>query len=527
MSVQVLGKTIQQDLYNKYLAQSRTVNSNVQIANISTNNDGSIQITEEDGDTFNISAGGTVTNVTNNAPATAATTATTTTAATTAATETNADVETIKNKIQDLQGQVKQKTAQKAFNEQQIEALDKQLKSLEEQIKKEIEDAVKEAEEISEQHGEAVNAIVQDELDAYTQAQGQMSYSDFQASLSSKITSINSSDAQKLASVTLKIVNANTKMASLEGNLNKMKSLVEANKQLDTEIGTLNGQIEGLNVQLQEAEKANNEAATKKCDPIGFTSDGVRYDFMIDSDANGKLSNENEFLGAGKNWDEMIALDTNKDGKVTSDELQNGNIKMVVTDANGNQSVQDVANIFDNDDFINLSSYNSVNEDMCNNNTLLGTFSLTMKDKNINNAYNTLDDLTWLDEHYNFSDKADGLGRFGDTLTLTAKASTLDTTQAITEHETALQELKQSITGAWRALGYNEALLTQVSNIARSESTTTAQALRTEFQAMARQTAQEQAKQEVEAKGDENGLVDGKTEAEIAAQIEDQLLADN
>ena len=169
-------------------------------------------------------------------------------------------------------------------------------------------------------------------------------------------------------------------------------------------LATLNDQLTAI----EEAEEA------RKCDPIGFVVDGKICDFIIDRNNDGKFNNETEFLGAQNNWFEMISLDQNgnNDGKVSREEMENANVKVLVTNEDGSQQIVSVADL--GIDEIDLSSYQSSNQSIGNNNQLLGTFGLTLNGKYSNDGYNTLDTVNWLDKNYSnmFTDKAERVGRF-------------------------------------------------------------------------------------------------------------------
>lgn len=63
-----------------------------------------------------------------------------------------------------------------------------------------------------------------------------------------------------------------------------------------------------------------------RTDPISFTQGDTEYAFVVDRDGDGTFSGKNEFVGAqeGQSWlDDLKALDTDGDGKLTGDELKN------------------------------------------------------------------------------------------------------------------------------------------------------------------------------------------------------------
>ena len=143
----------------------------------------------------------------------------------------------------------------------------------------------------------------------------------------------------------------------------------------------------------------------------------------------------------------MSELDTNNDGQISVDEMKD--LKVVVTDEAGNQTVEDASKIFASDDAINLNSYKAVNEDFDNGNTLLGTFSLTFNGKDVADGYNTLDKVSWLDDNYDFSDKDEGINRFAQGNTKADEV--LDYSKEYSDFATKYSELESKMDTAWNA----------------------------------------------------------------------------
>lgn len=93
------------------------------------------------------------------------------------------------------------------------------------------------------------------------------------------------------------------------------------------------------------------ENGKEMTDPYEVNIDGEKYVFVKDKNKNGQIDNEQEFLGASDSKDnlfkEMKELDTNKDGKVSKDEMDAQGVKLQKVDKNGkltNQS-KDVNNV--------------------------------------------------------------------------------------------------------------------------------------------------------------------------------------
>lgn len=326
------------------------------------------------------------------------------------------------------------------------------MEALKEEIEELIEQAIDESEEIAEEQKEEAKKIVAQELDNYTSAKGAMTYEEFQSNLAGRLDSLDSSSQSKLSSITIKLLNAESKMSSLNGYLTQMNSLQNTNSLMQEQIGTKTVEMESLQAQMIEENANCEDDCCQRTDPIGFETDGKKYDFFVDKDDNGLLSNEQEFLGAQDGWQEMSALDTNGDGKVDKSELEESDLKVVVTDESGKQSVADAADIFGDEDSIDLNSYNELNQEMDNGNALLGTFGLTFGGEKIE-GYNTLDTLDWLDDNYEFSDKDMGIGRFAQSETIVQDDQSSYFAQMISQFNQEYENLELKLEGAWSTIG--------------------------------------------------------------------------
>ena len=196
----------------------------------------------------------------------------------------------------------------------------------------------------------------------------------------------------------------------------------------------------------------------------------------------------------------MAALDTNGDGKVTKDEMSG--LKMVVTNSDGTQTVQNAADLFTETDSINLNSYNAVNQDLSNGNTLLGTFDLTFNGEKIDNGYNTLDKVDWLDDNYDFSDKDNGVNRFAKDEFQATEA--LDFSDVFAEFEANADKLDAKLTSAWSKIGIErDEVKSIIVDSARSQAQSSAKEIDENFQQIAKekeiQESQTAATQQAEA----------------------------
>ena len=358
---------------------------------------------------------------------------------------TSPEIEALKTSIAGLENQI-------AYNNNQLSILEKNVEALKEEIEELIEQAIDESEEITEDKKEEAKKIVAQELDNYTSAKGAMTYEEFQSNLAGRLDSLDSSSQSKLSSITIKLLNAESKMSSLNGYLTQMNSLQNTNSLMQEQIGTKTVEMESLQAQMIEENANCEDDCCQRTDPIGFETDGKKYDFFVDKDDNGLLSNEQEFLGAQDGWQEMAALDTNGDGKVDKSELEESDLKVVVTDESGKQSVADAADIFGDKDSIDLNSYNELNQEMDNGNALLGTFGLTFGGEKIE-GYNTLDTLDWLDDNYEFSDKDMGIGRFAQSETIVQDDQSSYFAQMISQFNQEYENLELKLEGAWSTIG--------------------------------------------------------------------------
>ena len=103
----------------------------------------------------------------------------------------------------------------------------------------------------------------------------------------------------------------------------------------------------------------------------------------------------------------MQALDTNGDGKVDTDELDAGKIKVV----SGNNKGSSARDLFGDNFFVDLKSYDKNGQyagletnldddgDGIANQQLLGTFNVNINGQDIK-GYNTLDDTDWLSNKF-------------------------------------------------------------------------------------------------------------------------------
>lgn len=360
------------------------------------------------------------------------------------------------DKIKELQGQIDANNViiqgnnfQITANNAQIEKISAQIQELKTQAEAEIKQAVEDSNKIADESKAQVQNAISMHLDEYANSQGAMTYEDFRAKVAGEIDGIDANTQRKLKDVTCGILDANDKLSQIDGLLGNLGALLAENSDLladNNNLANINSdlasQIEERTEVLKAEAEANSPSSadsdSSRCDPIGFENGGKKFDFFEDKDGDGQLSNASEFLGAEDGWDAMKKLDVEGganggDGKITKAELmKNPNLKMVVTDANGNQEIKSVAEVFaaaDNDDVvIDLKSYKEVNADVNENVHMLGKFEVDLDGSGSGAAidgYNTLDTLDYLNANYDFSD-ADKLTAGSDTTLAGSDAITKD-----------------------------------------------------------------------------------------------------
>ena len=302
------------------------------------------------------------------------------------------------------QARIEELSKEKEANEKKMAKIEKQMKTLAEEAAEEIKEALKQQNKIAEEHEDAVKEAINEQLAAYIAANKEggegMTKDELNANIENALP-----DFPGLGKSIALLASANEKVAELDDCLDELKTLIDANKVIETQIGAGQQRIEAVEKAAEEAEKK------KCCDPIGFTTgegeNAAKYDFIVDD---GAFDSTSDFLGADNQWAAMAALDTTGDGIVDANELAAGNIKAVKTDANGNQSVVDLAAEFGENFFVDLNSYakggsheavsaGDHDNDGVADQTLLGTFNVNINGQEVS-GYNTLDDVDWLSANY-------------------------------------------------------------------------------------------------------------------------------
>ena len=364
---------------------------------------------------------------------------------------------------------------EKDANYTEMEKIEAAIETLTKKAEENIMKAAKVQEQKVQEHEEETQAAVEENINAYVQANKEggegMTREDLQNNIKTSLSNV-----PEVGDAISAAIEANAQITEIDSKLGELNSLIADTKEIEAEIEAKTQQYDAC----KEAEKAEAEAK-KACDPIGFTmgegEEQVKYDFIVDD---GAFDSTNDFLGAENQWAEMAALDTDGDQIVSAAELEAGNIKMVKTDAEGNQNVISIAEEFGEDFSINLASYQeggshsaiNTTTDTDNDGTvdqeLLGTFSMNANGQTIQ-GYNTLDDTDWLAQNYGLST---------ETATEEAKTDSTSYSMELKAHvdffntyTQKVQDLKEQLKATWVTLGQTEASLNALNGKAAEEAT--------------------------------------------------------
>lgn len=400
-----------------------------------------VTVTESDGDvfTYNIAditgtgAGGSTTATTDStavADTTAAAAATTAaTTSTSATSSTTRSVEVIEAELNEVKTEIATKKAKIAENEAKISELQEQVDAIYGDIEKTVAEYIDKAEDIAEELKAKVKEITEREIEKYKNGEYE-SPEELHKAIESGVEGILSSSALAALMTELKDV-LESKKAEAEPLITEMNTLNAENATLNSELSCLEQRETDLAQELCDA-KCKPKEEPKKCEPQGFSvkdDNGMtyQYDFFVDRDNNGDLTDASEFLGAERYaaggqegaWSEMTDLDTDGDGFVTAEEMDAGNVKVVMTsvDADGNKTQKAVSAteaFGENSDFkVNTTQnaekstddvpMNFNDEKYANSgNELLGNFNVTFDGKEYV-GYQTADSYEYLDDNYTFT----------------------------------------------------------------------------------------------------------------------------
>lgn len=416
-----------------------------------------------------------------------------------ATTADDADLDANKEKKAELQAQWD------ALNTS-AETIKETVEKLSEEIKKSLDEAIDAQKEITEEEQERVKELVSTQIEQFKkdkEAGKDVKMSDLQANIQAGLQE--GGFDEEMSAILSDLVVTNTKMVTMDSLLSELGVINGQMKMLDTEMANLDKVIE-------EQEKAAEEAA-KCCDPIGFKNeDGTTFEFVVDKDGNGELSNFSEFLGSENFFDEMVALDGDGSGDVTNEELNDAGVMVLVKDANGNQELKSIEEAFGGEDVnVNLNSYAEAGEGAVaeNGQTLLGNFDISVGDDTYE-GYSTLDSAEYLQENYTFTDEnpnnltVDGAAGAEDAENIEGDAErgqiTADIDKFIEEYEAKLTEYEAQFESLTELLGLDEELVATIHEFAETQGAAAAQSIIKEAEATEAKEAEEvEAKEEAEA----------------------------
>jgi len=417
--------------------------------------------------------------------------------------------------IQASRAKLAQLNNQIRSNNRQMQSLEIAIVSLQEEIDKNIQEAIDRSKEIKEEHKEDTKEAVSDNLQKYTNSNGNMTYEEFQKNVSDDLNKIANESDSALSKTVAVMLQAEKRMTTLTGQLGQMKNLMDLNTKLSADAVAEEANLK----ELIETQANSPDADCSPCDPIGFVNDGVRYDFFIDKDGNNDLSNENEFLGAENGFNEMIAFDADGNKSVDVDEMAKAGVKVVVTNTDGSQEIKNITDVFNKGDSINLESYEQAGTKMDNGNTLLGTFDVNFGNKNIE-GYQTLDELSWLDANYDFSDRVEGAGRFAQGEETATQA--MDFTEKYTELSNKANIFRQKMDSIWEKVGVDSQAIKDISAQADKETAQKGQKINADFEEATKKREELEAKEQAEYEAQKAADEEAKAQKEADKEADEK-----
>ena len=403
------------------------------------------------------------------------TSATTEASGTTATAGTGAASEEIKEELEELE-------AKKEENIEKMEKIEDEIESLAKSAEEHIMEAAKAQDAAVKEHEEETKAVLDENIQAYINANKEggegMTRDELQKNIKAAMP-----NTPEIADAVAALTAASEEVAEIDNCLGELNKLITDTQLIDDE-------IELKTQEYEAAVEAETCPPPTNCEPQGFQdSEGNQYDFFIDKDGNGDLSNESEFLGyeGGKEgqeaaWSEMTDLDTNLDGIVDANELTAGGVMVYKTDANGNQQALTIEEAFgeDSDLAISTTQHDEAKEGVgpnnfntgvgSENNELWGTFDVTLNGETLD-GYQTNDDLDWLKNNYNFTDYANEAN-----LTENTDPSSLEYSEELQPHVNFFNEytelseqLKTEIQEGYENIGISQEQMASIDEIAQKE----------------------------------------------------------
>lgn len=462
-----------------------------------------------------------------------------------------------------IQDEIDKLEAQRLANLDSMETLKDQIEDLKDEIQESINAAIQEMEEIEEEQKKKAQEVVDEELQKFKNSNGEMTQDEFNANVQSQLAAINPS----MGTVVAELLTANTKTSLMSNLLGQLDAKIATDSQLCSQIDAKNVELDSA-IAAEEAEKAAQEAqeqaaqsttSSNSCDPIGFQmeadSDGdgtvgtVQFDFFYDSDDDGKINSMDDFVGAKADkagedgWSEIENLDGvggEADGVITSDELSNAGMKVMVTDENGEQYAMSMdefeaqyGEIAINSQDVEAgeegfaSGVGPKNFDADAGNELLSSFNLSVGDQDLT-GYQTKDTEDWLVNNYSDVMDLDSIAAEGVDVSGVAAGEAAGAVNGAGSAEAAqyvefakeyrdnvLPKLEAQINEAYAELGLSQDAITAYKNIAKAEADVEGQKVADDLKAQEEEKAQQLYEEAQAAK-----------EAEEAAAAEEEAAAE-
>jgi len=329
--------------------------------------------------------------------------------------EIQAELDALRERREKLEAEIQE-------NKGKINDYRDKIDELYKEIEATIGDYIGQAEDISEEIKEQVKKVVEQEIEKYKNGEYDSTKALHNAIAAELQGILASSAMQNLMDELQRVLG--DKRAEIEPYIAEVETIEGETEVKEDEVADIAEDEEQLQAELEDAP----EKPEAPKEPQGFAIKGAdgsveQFDFFVDRDGNGGLTDATEFLGAqgyeagGKEgaWAEMTNLDTNGDGTVDVNELEAGNVKVVKTtvDADGNKTQQamSASEAFGKDSDLKINttqkattseSDTPMNFNQFANNELLGNFDVTLNGQTYT-GYQTADSVDYLNENYNFT----------------------------------------------------------------------------------------------------------------------------
>ena len=372
------------------------------------------------------------------------------------------------------------------------EEYDKEVEKME-QIKEDIEDladkvtenitkAAAAQEQAVKENEEQSQAIVDEQLKAYIEANQEggegMTREQLQENIKKAIPG-----TPNIGEALAAALEANEQISEIDALLGQLGTLTAKVKPMEDQLNAYS-QLLGEDAAADAETPAAGEQEGKKCcDPIGFEANGQEFNFFTDKDEDGKLSQTNEFLGADKQWEEMTAADIDGNGTVTAEELDEKGIQMAGKDGTIIKGADAYKEAFGENFSINLNSYDEngtyagidttkdTDADGTVDQELLGTFNVNVNGEEIQ-GYNTLDDVDWLSENYGVEISESTGAEDAEEQTEALKFDKVQGFIDFAEMAAEQNELaKQELAAIEESLGFNTDTVTEFKDIVAQQAT--------------------------------------------------------